>query len=118
MSRQSNQHTQGHRKLDHISYARLEKISKLYDCVPEIIATTAKENIFDVCCQSKQVRILFNTKRTKATRPLKIIHTDVCGNINPPVYDRMNYVLTCTDDNTHLVKVYLMIHKNNYITSR
>lgn len=53
----------------------------------------------------------FGDQRKRATRPLEIIHTDVCGPITPETWDRNRYFVTFLDDYTNYVEVYLMEEK-------
>jgi hypothetical protein len=45
--------------------------------------------------QAKQVKLPFDTERSRAKKPLEIIHSDVCGQIDPTTYDRKKYFLVC-----------------------
>lgn len=47
-------------------------------------------------------------ERTRATRALEIIHTDVCGPIDPDTWDGNKYFITFLDDYTHHTSVYLL----------
>lgn len=46
--------------------------------------------------------------RTRATRPLEIIHTDLCGPIDPDTWDGNRYFLTFADDFTNYLMIYLL----------
>lgn len=99
-----------HRKLGHINFSYFKKIPKICEGIPEDICTTDKYVTCPV--QAKQVRLPFNTERERATRSLQIIHTDVCGPIDPGTYDGKRYFLTCIDDFTHFCVVYLLQYKS------
>ena len=62
----------------------------------------------EICLEAKQTRLPFNKVRQRATRPLEILHTDVCGPIDPVTWDGKRYFLTVLDDYTHYCKVYLL----------
>lgn len=66
----------------------------------------------EICCKAKQTRLPFKTERTKTVRALQIIHTDLCGPINPETWDGKKYILTVIDDFTHYTMIYLL--KNKY----
>jgi hypothetical protein len=51
--------------------------------------------------QAKQVKLPFGTKSRRAKYQLEIIHSDVCGPIDPTPYDSKKYFLSCVDDYTH-----------------
>lgn len=53
----------------------------------------------------------FGDQRRRATRPLKIIHTDVNRSITPKTCNRNKYFVTFLDDYTNYVIVYLMEEK-------
>lgn len=61
--------------------------------------------------QAKQLRLPFGEKgRTK--RPLKLIHTDLYGSVDPFTWDEKRYMLTLIDDYTHFTMVYLIKNKS------
>lgn len=70
----------------------------------------------EICLKAKQVRNPFNTVREKASRPLQLIHSDLCGPLEPQTHDGKNYFLTCIDDFTHFCKVYLLKAKCKVFT--
>jgi len=66
----------------------------------------------EICQKTKQTRLNFGEPRTRAIRPLQIIHTDLCGPIDPITWDRKKYFLTFLDDYTHYTIVYLLENKS------
>lgn len=66
----------------------------------------------EICIKSNQVRTAFGNERRRATRPLEIIHTDVCGPITPTTWDGMRYFISFLDDFTNFGVVYLMKSKS------
>lgn len=58
----------------------------------------------------KNCRQPFNKIDYRTRRPLKLVHTDVCGPISP--YDGKNYFVTFIDDFTHFTIIYLMKNKS------
>ncbi|KAH9698582.1 hypothetical protein KPL71_024056 [Citrus sinensis] len=53
----------------------------------------------------------FSAKRVRATVPLELVHTDVCGPINVQDRGGYEYFITFTDDYSRYGYVYLMRHK-------
>ncbi|RYA68263.1 hypothetical protein DD592_26860 [Enterobacter cloacae complex sp. 2DZ2F20B] len=66
----------------------------------------------EVCMEAKQTRLPFNTTRQRARRPLEILHTDVCGPIDPETWDGKRYILTVLDDYTHYCRIFLLKYKS------
>lgn len=60
----------------------------------------------NICVRVKQTRKPFNKERTRATRVLEIIHTDVCEPVDPITWDGNKYFVTFLDDYTHHTSVY------------
>ena len=48
----------------------------------------------------------FNIERTKTSESLEIIHSDVCGPIEPTTWDGMKYFVIFLDDFTHFAAVF------------
>ena len=87
-----------HRKLGHISYANLRKLQEVCQGIPESMSKCKNFDTCSVCMQAKQVRLPFDTERSRAGKPLEIIHSDVCGPIDPTTYDNKKYFHRCVDD--------------------
>lgn len=71
-----------------------------------------EELICTVCQEAKEITIKFNEQRNRATRPLQIIHTDLCGPIDPVTWDKKRYFLTFLDDYTHFTRAFLLETKD------
>ncbi|KAH9671725.1 hypothetical protein KPL70_017462 [Citrus sinensis] len=54
----------------------------------------------------------FSAKGVRATVPLELVHTDVCGPINVQARGGYEYFITFTDDYSRYGYVYLMRHKS------
>ncbi|KAH9679431.1 hypothetical protein KPL71_026128 [Citrus sinensis] len=54
----------------------------------------------------------FSAKGVRATVPLELVHTDVCGPINVQARGGYEYFITFTDDYSRYSYVYLMHHKS------
>lgn len=101
-----------HNKLGHLNFRDLKKIPLLCDGADESLVKCNPDEFCEACTIGKLVRNPFNTQRQRATRPLEIIHSDVCGKISPETYDSEKYFLTVMDDFTHFLKVYLLHTKD------
>lgn len=99
-----------HRRMGHISYGNLHKLRSISEGIK--IKNEVFEKTCDVTCEacimSKQARSPFNSVRTRAIRPLEIVHTDVCGPVEPNTHDGKKYFVTFTDDYTNFTMVYLL----------
>lgn len=100
-----------HKRLGHPGKKVLEILQKVADGI-NIQGTIENNIICEICTQAKQTRLPFSTVRTRANRPLQLLHTDVCGPFENRTYDGYNYVLTVMDDYTHLTKIFLLKHKS------
>lgn len=101
-----------HRKLGHPGNTNMKKLIDMVDGINFKKSDLDLEQNCEICIKAKQVRLPFNTVRERASRPLQIIHTDVCGPIDPITWEGKRYILTVLDDYTHFCKVYLMKNKN------
>uniref|UniRef100_A0A8D8QIU2 Copia protein n=1 Tax=Cacopsylla melanoneura TaxID=428564 RepID=A0A8D8QIU2_9HEMI len=69
--------------------------------------------VCEICIESKQTKLPHKTERIRASRPLELIHSDICGPINPESYDEMKYFITFVDDYSHFVQIRLMKNKSD-----
>uniref|UniRef100_A0A8D8G2M5 Copia protein n=2 Tax=Culex pipiens TaxID=7175 RepID=A0A8D8G2M5_CULPI len=70
----------------------------------------------EACISGKLTRLPFPARKQKHSgRPLEIVHSDVCGPIDPVAWDGNRYFVTFTDDYTHLSVVYLLRSKSEVL---
>jgi len=100
-----------HRKLGHLGITNIKKLLDISEGIKLSKADCEAMEKCDICLKAKQTRLPFNSERQRATRILEIIHTDVCGPIDPETWDGKRYVLTILDDYTHFCEIYLMRNK-------
>ena len=101
-----------HKRLGHLGMSNMEK---LLDITTGVKLTKKEINTMETCefcLKAKQTRIPFKSERTKAVRLLEIIHTDLCGPIEPLTWDGKRYILTLIDDYSHYTEVCLLKYKS------
>lgn len=98
-----------HKRLGHLGAENMIKLLNISDGMKLNKNEITKQlKNCKTCIEANHVRIPFKTQRRRATRPLEIIHSDVCGPITPSPWDGMKYFITFIDDFTNYTKVYLM----------
>lgn len=101
-----------HQKLGHLGKENMKKLVKLSEGMKLTSESlNAMNKIGETCLKAKLTRLPFNKKRSNAKRPLELIHTDVCGPVDPLTWDKKKYFFTFIDDYTHFVMVYLLERK-------
>lgn len=94
-----------HKRFGHIGFSNLKRVVEL-DLVEGIDKLEIKKTQFcESCTNGKMMRNNFGT-REKSRRLLEIIHSDVCGPINPTSHDGNNYFVTFIDGFSNFVYVY------------
>jgi hypothetical protein len=66
-----------------------------------------------ICIQVKQVCKPFHTNPERVTSTLFCVYSDLCGPVNPPTHDGMQYVLTFIDEATRFCWIYLLHNKSS-----
>lgn len=98
-----------HKRLGHPSDPSLEKLENL---VTGITNSKLDSNVCGIYMQGKQCKLPHNQQRVRASRPLQLVHSDLCRPISPESYDRRRYMMTFVDDYTHFTVVYLLQSKS------
>ena len=101
-----------HRRLGHINF---NSMSKLYSTeairgIPEI--TKPSNTICDSCQKGKQTRVVFKTKEHHSSKPLQLIHTDLCGPMRTQSTSGDKYFMLCIDDYSRMTWVLFLKHKH------
>lgn len=102
-----------HKRYGHLGVQNLKKLAN------ESLVTgfdfDPKKNIdfCEACVQGKLHRCAFPTSGAKrATEPLGLVHSDLCGKITPKSAGSAKYFMTLTDDKTRYVWVYTLKKKD------
>ena len=68
--------------------------------------------ICESCLEGKMTKRPFKAKGYRATKPLELVHTDVCGPMRVQARGGYEYFVTFTDDYSRYGFVYLMRQKS------
>ncbi|PIK49005.1 copia-like retrotransposable element, partial [Apostichopus japonicus] len=71
----------------------------------------------NVCVEGKFVNTRNRESDKRANSPLELVHTDLCGPINPIAKDGFKYAMSFTDDYSGLVFVYFLRSKSDSVTA-
>ncbi|KAJ8876900.1 hypothetical protein PR048_021349 [Dryococelus australis] len=77
-----------------------------------VFATRTPETQCETCLRLKQTRKPSGKERERVTRPLEIIHTDACGQLDT-TWDGFKYFLTFLDDYPHFAILTLIKNKSD-----
>lgn len=99
-----------HRRLGHISTSNLEKLVGMVDGMNSKIQSG--QGICEICVSGKQTKLPHKTERTRASRPLQLVHSDIMGPINYKSWNGKRYILCFVDDFTHFTCVYFLEAKS------
>ena len=95
-----------HARLGHIGKDRLARLAR--EGLLESI-TNVSLPMCEPCLAGKACRKPFG-KAPKATHPLELVHSDICGPMNVKANHGTSYFLTFKDDYSHFSYVYLISH--------
>jgi hypothetical protein len=97
-----------HARLGHIGQDRLHRLARA-----GLLGSLTKEElpICEHCLARKATRLPFG-KAKRASSPLQLIHSNICGPMNVRARNGGNYFITFIDDFTRFGHVYLISHKS------
>ena len=100
-----------HIRLGHINFDNLVKVSKL-GAVRNLPQITKPSNPICRHCQlGKQTRIWFKTKEHSTSKPLELVHTDLCGPSRTKILQGYSYFMLFIDDFARMAWVYFLKQK-------
>ena len=108
-----------HSRLGHLNFNAIKKLSSKSMVDGLKISPSEKAEKFEVCepcALGKQTRKSFKTCGIRSSRPLELIHSDVCGPMSESTYDGYQYFVVFVDDFTHFVVVYLIRTKDEVLS--
>lgn len=109
-----------HQRFGHLGNENLLKLvnKRMVEGMKIMDAGEKNEKLLcEPCITAKQTREPFKPRSDskRASRPLEIVHSDVCGKITPVSWDGNEYFVSFTDDYTHVSVVYLMKTKDQVL---
>ena len=94
-----------HLRLGHINIKRLERLSRLGPLKHLKVGTLP---VCESCIEEKMTKRSFSGKGLRATEPLQLVHSDVCGPMSEAARGGYEYFVTFTDDYSRYGFIYLM----------
>lgn len=97
-----------------MSHLNVSDVNKLPNAAEGVTIETKSDNIRCThCAEGKQTRLPFNKVGSRATQPLELIHSDLCGPMEHLSVSGMKYFITFVDDYTRMFHVYFLKDKLN-----
>ena len=100
-----------HRRMGHLGEDYVRKLARMADGMGIKVRTTV--GVCEPCLEGKQHRQPSHKPATRAKEPLELIHSDLCGPIDPTTYGGTNYYLLFTDDYTRMTRIYPLKKKSS-----
>ena len=98
-----------HLRLGHIG---LDRINRLVKDGPLRELSIGSLPVCESCLEGKMTKRPFSAKGSRATEPLQLVHTDVCGPLNVQARGGYEYFVTFIDDYSRYGYLYLMQRKS------
>lgn len=94
-----------HLRMAHLNVSDLQKLP---NCVKGVTLEPHGQKVMQcaACQEGKQARLPFKNVGSRATRPLELIHSDMCGPMESTSYGGKRYFISFIDDHTRMVHVY------------
>ncbi|CAL9012443.1 unnamed protein product [Prunus brigantina] len=101
-----------HRRFGHLNYISL-KLLQEKDMVQGLPKLQEPEKICSGCAIGKSHRSSFDKEKAwRASQPLELIHSDICGPMQTITLGGNRYFLTFIDDHTRMCWVFFLQHKS------
>jgi len=100
-----------HRRLAHLSEDNVRKLASMVEGMSIQYGTTV--GVCDACMEGKQHRQQSHKPATRATQPLELIHSDLCGPIDPTSFGGAMYFILFIDDCTRYTYIYPLKRKTS-----
>src|SRR5277367_3733408 len=97
--------------MGHLGEENIRKLAKMVNGMGIKSRTTV--GVCEACLEGKQHRQPSHQLATRAKEPLELIHSDLCGPIDPTTHGRTNYYLLFTDDFTRMTRIYPLKKKSS-----
>jgi len=104
---------QGHMLTAHYFQQALTKLASLLKISPGEISKACSHPSCVICVKGKSTIKPLTLSEFQASRPLELLHTDVCGPKNVPNIDGSFYFVTIIDDYSRFAHVDLVANKSD-----
>ena len=74
--------------------------------------TKPTNSVCEQCPQGKEIRVHFKTKEHPSTKPLELVHSDLCGPTKSKGLNGEKYFMLLIDDYTRMTSVCLLNRKS------
>lgn len=102
-----------HRRLGHLNLRSMNLLTKMSVGMDKDFKVSTTSCLS--CIEGKQRKQPFQTSQTQSTRPLELIHSDLCGPMETISIGGSRYFLTFIDDYTRYVHIYFLAEKSQVI---
>ena len=98
--------------MGHIRFSQINKSSR-HKVVRDLPNITLPENITCKSCQfDNQTKVQFNAKEGSSSKPLELIHTDICGPVKKKSPRGEQYYILFINDFSRMCWIGLLKHKD------
>lgn len=107
-----------HYRYGHLNFNGLQTLyqKKMVIGLPQISSPSSK--VCEECCVGKQHRESFQKgKAWRASAPLELVHSDICGPITPESNGKKRYFISFIDDYSWKTWVYFLLEKSEALTT-
>ena len=106
VARTENKGRLWHRRFGHLNEQSMQKLVR-EGLINQLDYTTSGEiGVCEACIGGKQCKNSFKPSKTVTSKPLELVHSDVCGKMGQKSLGGAEYFLTLLDDKTHHAWVY------------
>ena len=112
-----NESWRWHLRFGHLNFSGLKLLSTA-GMVRGLPTIDPPSNTCEVCIIGKQTRLPFpNGRSWRAEAPLQLVHTDICGPLDPVSLGGNRYFITFIDDFNRKLWVYILKEKSAAFTT-
>lgn len=102
-----------HKRLAHINHATIKRMDH-EQLVTGADLSSVKVGVCDPCVKGKMIRKIFKSRDyIKSTRPLELVHSDVCGPMENVSLGGSRYFVSFIDDFSRYTHVYFIDKKSD-----
>ncbi|XP_059072885.1 uncharacterized protein LOC131873719 [Cryptomeria japonica] len=101
-----------HKRFGHVNFDNMVRISKNENVRGLPLISRPTNSVCSECVKGKQTKSSFKSKEFLSSRPLELVHTDLCGPMKTQSLNGEKYFMLFIDDYTRMVWVTFLKHKS------